>query len=122
MPQRYFDPLAVDSGKLRHLVQIQEQTTTQDSLGGQIEVWTTVRTTWASIVYATISSKENYQNGAFSAQATHIITIRATPAPPIKPGMRVVFGSHIYLIQPFDDVQLQGVKLNLQCLEINGAQ
>lgn len=116
------NPLSTDSGKRRHVVQIQQQTTTQDAMGGPIEVWTTIRTTWASIVYASQGTKENYQAGAFSAQVTHIITILATPAPPITPGMRVLFGSHIYLIQPFDDVQMQGVKLNLQCLEIAGSQ
>ena len=116
------NPLGTDSGKRRHVVQIQQQSTTQDSLGGQVETWTTVRETWASIVYVPAGSKENFQNGQFSSQITHIITILATPAPPIKPGMRILFGSHVYLIQPFDDVQLQGVKLNLQCIEIDGSQ
>jgi SPP1 family predicted phage head-tail adaptor len=116
------NPLSIESAARRHVVQIQQQSTTQDGLGGQIEVWTTVRTTWAKIVYLAAGSKENYQSGAFSSQVTHIITIVATPVPPIKPGMRIVFGSHVYLIQPFDDVQLQGVKLNLQCIEIAGSQ
>jgi head-tail adaptor len=115
------NPLSIASGARRHVIQVQQQTISQDSFGGQIEVWTTIRTTWASIVYATTNTKENFQ-GAFSSQVTHVITILATPAPLITPGMRILFGSHIYLIQPFDDVQLQGVLLKLQCLEIAGGQ
>jgi head-tail adaptor len=121
MAPRYFDPLVVNPGTLRHQVQIQQQVTAQDAMGGQTESWNTVRTTWASIVYMANGSKENYQEG-FSAQVTHIITVRGLPAPAITPGMRVLFGSHVYLIQPFDDVQLQGVLLKLQCLEIAGGQ
>jgi len=96
--------------------------TAQDALGQPIALWSTIRTTWASIRYTTSGTKEDYQSGQFSAQVTHIITIRATSTPKIAPGMRVVFGTHTYLIQLFDDVGLQGVLLHLQCLEIDGSQ
>jgi SPP1 family predicted phage head-tail adaptor len=117
---------ASNSGLRRHQVQIQSADVTpngQDEYGEEIPTWDTVRTTWASITTASApKAKEDYQAGQFSGQVTHIINIRYTATPPIVGGMRVLFGSHIYLIQTVDNIDLRGISVNLMCLEINGAQ
>lgn len=115
--------IIVNPGDRRHQVQIQQQSAMQDGYGGEVTTWNTIRTTWASIV--TAGSKqptEQFQQGQFSAQVTHIINIRWTASPVIQGGMRVVFASHTYLIQTVDNVNVSGVSVNLMCLEINGSQ
>jgi len=110
-------------GDRRHQVQIQQQSTTQDDMGGPISVWTTIRTTWASITtMGAPKAKEDYQAGQFSAQVTHIINIRWTASPELAGGMRVAFGSHVYLIQTVANADLRNISVDLMCLEINGGQ
>jgi SPP1 family predicted phage head-tail adaptor len=111
----------IRAGDLRHQVQIQQRSTQQDELGGQITVWQTIRTTFARI--ATVGTKDDYQAGQFSAQVSHTITVRAyAGATEILPGMQVVFGSHTYIIQAIDNAEMRNIYLNLICLEINGGQ
>lgn len=113
--------LGINPSQLRHQVEIQTQipvaNTTGALTGGP---WSTIRTCFARITMA--MAREDYQSDQFSAQVTHIITVRCVESPPIAPGMRVVFGAHIYLIQTVDNVELRNILLNLMCLEINGGQ
>jgi head-tail adaptor len=114
--------LAVNPADRRHWVQIQSEGTAQDVVGGQTSTgWATIRATWASI--STVGSKNAFQAGQFSAQVTHIINIRAIVGDTeITPGMRVVFGIHVYPILDVDNVELRNISINLICLEINGGQ
>ena len=111
---------------MRNRVDIQVQGTARGPTGGQSATgWNTVRTTWASI--ETIGQKEAYQADQFSAQVSHVITLRWSPVPDILPGMRVVYTQqsgvvHAYLVQGVDNVKMRNVKVKLLCLEINGGQ
>jgi len=113
--------------RLRHQVQLQQQSTTQDGYGGEVKSWTTIRSPWAEI--ALLTSKEDYQEGQFSAQVSHRITIRAAAdQPSALPGMQIVYVNatsgitHAYLVQAIDNVDVRNVLVNLLCLEINGGQ
>lgn len=118
--------VVIAPGELRSAIQIQAQTANVDALGGQTSAsWTTVRSTMAGI--ATFGQKDRYQAEQFTAQVTHTITVRWTPAPSILPGMQVLYieqnGTiHLYTVQAVDNVLMRNVKLNLLCLEINGGQ
>jgi len=115
--------IVIDPGGRRHLVQIQQQSSTQTATGAEVTSWTTIRSTWASIVTAGAKQPtEAYQQGQFAALVTHIINVRWTGMPEIVGGMRVVFGSHVYLIQTVDNTDLRNISVKLMCLEINGAQ
>ena len=121
------NPLSILAGDLRHQVQIQMPPSApnqQDEYGGELPGdWSTVRTTWARISTANSTRpREAYQADEFSAQVTHIISVRYTATPPITGGMRVLFGSHVYLIQTVDNIDQRNVRVDLMCLEINGAQ
>ena len=110
-------------GARRHVVNIQQQSTTQDEYGGQVTTWNTVRSTWASLSTANAKTfTEAFQSGEFSGQVTHVINIRYTASPVITPGMRITFQTHVYQIQAVDNLNLDGIEVNLLCLEINGAQ
>jgi SPP1 family predicted phage head-tail adaptor len=114
------DPLAIPSGAMRHEIQIQQQTTTPDSFGQPQPTWTTVLTAMAA--FATLSEREVYQL-QFTAQVTHRITVRwPGTSIGIAGGMRVLFGTRVFLIQTPDNVQERNRVLHLMCLEINPVQ
>jgi head-tail adaptor len=116
----------IPAGSLRHQVQIQQQTPgARTPAGSPLATWCTIRTTMARIV--SIKQIEDYQQGQFSGQATHTITVRWSPTPEILGGMRVIYTpgsgpSHTYLVQIVDNVNLRNIRIDLMCLEINGAQ
>jgi SPP1 family predicted phage head-tail adaptor len=118
----------IDAGSLRHRIQIQmSNPAAQDATGGQIATaWTAVRSTWASIE-AVGGGKEQYQSEQFSAQVTHMIIMRYSAQPAIRPGMQVVFTEgngtvHTYQIQAVVNVKLRNTVLNLLCNEVDGGQ
>lgn len=114
------DPLAIPSGAMRHEIQIQQQTSAQDSFGQPQQSWTTVLTTLAAI--ATLSQREVYQL-QFLAQVSHRITIRWPGSSiGIAGGMRILFGSRVFQIQTPDNVQERNRVLHMMCLEINPVQ
>lgn len=116
---------AVNPSRLRHRVQILQQSTTKTGLGSVLNSWSVIRSPWADI--ATTATKENFQAGEFTGEITHVVTVRWVAAPQILPGMRVVFTEasgmvHAYEIQTIDNVGLRNVLISLMCLEISGAQ
>lgn len=114
------DPLALDAGRLRQVVQLQAQTMTPDAETGEpSQAWETVLETRAEI--RTASSKEAYQAQQFSAQVSHVVTIRwPGQSPVIRGGMRVQFGSRYFTLQYPDNVLERNRVLQLYCMEING--
>ena len=84
-------------GLLRHRVEIQQATRTQDSYGDAIETWSTIATVWASV--EPISGRELWQAQQAQADVTHTITIRVDSSTPILPEHRVKWGSRIFHVE-----------------------
>lgn len=123
MSSKYFNPLALNAGGLRHQISIQAQSTMQDATTGESSsVWNDVLTTWASI--DTVSSMERYQRGTageFVAQVSHLVKIRWPGAEiGIAGGMKVLFGTRSFVIQTVENMQELNRVINLSCLEVNG--
>lgn len=116
------NPLVIPPGYCRHQVTIQSKDTTQGGGGDPTETWTSVLTVLAGIT--TRTQREAYQTGAvsqFVEQVIQIVTIRyPVPDVTIAGGMRVVFGSRLFIVQSADNVQERNRVLNLTCLEVNG--
>lgn len=113
--------LAINSGELRHAIQIQKQTATQSASGAPQQSWTTILSTVAKI--STASSREVYQASQFTAQVSHVITIRwPGSSVTILGGMQVLFGSRVFKLQTVENPLERNRLLLLHCLEINGAQ
>ena len=113
------DPLSIPSGAMRHEIVIQKQVSGQDSFGQPQPNWTPVLTVLAAI--STLSMREVYQM-QFIGQVSHRITFRwPGSSSAITGGMRVLFGSRVFLIQAPDNVQERNRVLHLLCLEINPA-
>jgi head-tail adaptor len=115
------DPLYIQPGELRHKVQIQAQTDTRDAAGKPVATWAVVLNTRAKIDGpAGKTYKESFTNNALSSQSSDFITIRWPGAAiTIEPGMRVILGDNIYLIQVVDNVLHRNRKVNLACLHID---
>lgn len=114
---------SLEPGKLRHQVQIQQRSTTQDQYGQELETWTTILTKWARIEAA--KESEIYQSGALTSRVTHTITVR-WDSTQIAPGMRVLytssFGNHYYQIQNVTNIEERNVVAILDCLELDEAE
>lgn len=115
------DPVVINSGELRHQVQIQKLETTQSSTGAPSTTWDTILTTMAAIM--TASSREVYQASQFTAQVSHVVKIRWPGSGiTLAGGMQVIFGSRTFKLQTVENVQERNRVMLLHCLELNGIQ
>lgn len=86
----------MNAGKLRHIIALDEFTTTQDSESGAVsEAWAEFASVHAEIV--PLSGREFVSASAIQAGVTHRITIRWRDG--VLPSMRVRHGSQIYNIK-----------------------
>jgi head-tail adaptor len=115
------DPLLIQPGELRHLVQIQQATDTRDAAGQPVATWAVVLTTRAKIDGPSgMTYRESFANNALASVSSDFLTIRwPGAAVTIKPGMRVIFGKNTYLIQAVDNVLHRNRKVNLACIQID---
>ncbi len=112
------NPLALSAGQLRHEIRIQKL----DDAGGQgcdsVPAWQTVLVCFAGI--DTMSSREVFRAQQFTAQVTHRITIRYPGNIGIGPGLQILFGARIFVVQTVENVQERNRVLYLMCVEVNG--
>jgi len=83
----------IEAAALNRRVQIQTETSTQDSYGQPVMTWTTVYTCWAEIA-PYISARGSgiiFAGEEFLSRATTEITIRWTSMLSIEPNMRVIY-------------------------------
>lgn len=111
---------SLEPGQLRHRIQIQSQTSTSDGYGQPQATWSTLLTTWSRI--SVIKQNEVFQADQFTSKVSHTITMRFPNTITVTPGMRAVFGSHIYLIQALNNIDERGLILQMLVLAINESQ
>jgi SPP1 family predicted phage head-tail adaptor len=114
------EPLIINPADLRHSIQIQERSTTQDQYGQPLEVWCTLITTRARI--RTLSLREQFAQAGFSSQATHQITMRWQGSVPLQAGQRIVFGTRVFLVQSVENVLERNRVINLLVIEQQATQ
>jgi SPP1 family predicted phage head-tail adaptor len=101
------------AGKLRHLIEFQEESTTQGDYGSQKGAWVTTATAYASI--EPVGGKETATLPTFYAEATHKIVTRYQPG--ITPKLRVKYGDRLFDIKQVLNVGERNVELNIACTE-----
>jgi SPP1 family predicted phage head-tail adaptor len=107
--------MAMRAGKLRHRVTIQEdQGTTQDSLGQEIEDWQDVATVWAAV--EPLQGREFLEAKQLQAEVTTRIRIRYRSG--IEPEMRVVWGDHTYDVISVIETESRRREIELMCMEV----
>lgn len=107
------------AGQLKRRIEVQAESTSQDTMGGPVTTWSTLYSCWAKI--ATLRVQERYGAGNFDPQVTHRVTIRYPgPDPGIVAGMRVSYKTRAFKIQTVDNAFEDDRVLYLMCLEIRG--
>ena len=86
--------MALDAGKLRHKVEIQEFIEVINSFGEREKYWAHVADVWAAI--EPLSAKEFVAAQQMQSSVTARITIRYRPG--IKPEMRILHRGKVYNI------------------------
>ncbi|PCI04336.1 MAG: phage head-tail adapter protein [Hyphomicrobiales bacterium] len=89
----------IQSGSFRRRVTLQEETETPDGCGGFTTGWVSVSDIWAQITpvgSASISRADNVDQ-----EVTHTVMVRKTGN--LQQGMRLLFGSRIFLINSVYD-------------------
>jgi SPP1 family predicted phage head-tail adaptor len=114
------DVLTIQPGELRHSIKIQAATPTRDTAGQQVDNWTTVLETRASIENTNSRTfKMSFTNNMLASQSTDAIVIRWPGAGvDLRPGMRVLYGDNRFLVQAVDNVQRRNRKVVLACMAI----
>lgn len=100
------------------MITINQQSSTQDSVGQPVLTWTAIRTCYAG--FNLISMKEAFGNNQLTSLSTDVWTMRWT-ATEIKPGMQIVFGSSTYKVQAINNPGKRNILLHVLCLDLNAA-
>ena len=102
------------AGNLRHLVELQEQTSVDDGAGGSETSYVPRATMWADITAT--SGREFFQAKTLMPELTHQVEIRYRTD--VKPGMRFVEGQKVYRIQAAPDPEGRQRRLLCMCQEL----
>lgn len=113
-------PWMIDPGRLRNEIQIASKSAAQDGFGQPLNTWAPYLTTFAEI--RQLSGQELFQGDQFTSASQIRITIRSPwPSPTVNVGDRILFGTHTYVIQIINDIEMRNLLLELTCLEIDGS-
>lgn len=101
-------------GELRHRVNLQSSSASQNDYGEQTESWTTYTTVWAAI--KTLSGRELEHAQQISAEATHRVTARYNSS--VTEENRVIFGSRTFEVVSINNPEERNEYLILLCKEV----
>lgn len=103
----------IRSGKLRHEIQIQDNTQGDDSAGGLPDSWATVATVWGNI--DRVEEDEKLNAGMLQNVITHKVVIRFYDG--LTVSHRLLFGTRVFEIISIEDRHEREFKHVLQCFE-----
>lgn len=107
----------MNSGKLRHRIEIQQKTATQDTFGAPVDTWAEFATVWAEIKPASSTDRVAF-NQATAPETTHKVNIRYLAG--VTSDMRVMFGSRVFEITaPPLNWDERNKELTLMCRELS---
>ena len=101
----------MQTGTLRHRVDIQQRTGTLDTFGQAVQTWATLFTCWASI--EDISGKELFASMAINSEISTHIYIRYRAG--LTAAHRVLYQGAVYNIQAVVDATGRKRELHLMC-------
>lgn len=106
--------MGIGLGRLRHRVTLQQQSSTQDGYGEQVNSWSDLKTVWASV--EPLKGRELYAAQQVKTEITTRIKMRYRAGVVSK--MRVVYGSKTYDILSVIDAEERHIELHLMCMEL----
>lgn len=109
----------MQAGKLYHRITFLSSTSTQNSVGETIPVWTTqVCTVWASIKPLSGKQLALAQANTVTSTATHEVVMRYHPAVVGQLNYRVKFGNRVFRVNSILDTEELGYELRLTVTEV----
>ncbi len=108
--------MVITIGQLRERVELQELTTTRDSIGGIIETWTTTDTLWAKV--EPMSAGEQYRRQQIQAGADWKITTRYRRDISPTPQMRFRWQGHTFEIKGVTNADMLRRFSTFTCAEL----
>lgn len=107
----------IESGRLRHPIELQRKTATRDAFGEPIETWATYKRVRAEIIGG--AGAERVVGQQVTGRGGLVVRIRyRSPEPEIVE--RVKFGSRTFDINDVDNVEQRNRELILTCTEVTG--
>lgn len=103
----------VSPSALRHRVQVQARSSSQDTFGQEVQTWATVLAVFAAIEPSL--GRSQLSGEAQTSTVTHVVTIRWRAG--ITARMRLLYGSRVFEIESVVDVEERHFWLELQCVE-----
>lgn len=100
-------------GKLRHYVDLQSATASQNDFGEQVKTWSTDESIFAQI--EPLRGQQLLQYSQVNAELTHRIIIRYTSN--ATPEKRIKFGTRIFDISVVRNIEERNVYQELLCKE-----
>lgn len=104
----------MNSGDLRHRIQIKKLATIRNEFNEQIEEWNLVKKVWAAIIPAL---GRNYY-AADQTQTDAKTKINTRYHPEITREMRIYYGNKVYEIIDIQDVETRHEELAIYCSEV----
>lgn len=103
----------MQAGRLRHRVEIQTFTETQDTFGEPDRTWATADTVWAAI--EPLRGQELLSAQEINAETSHRVRLRYHSS--VTPTARFKFGTRIFDILSVINWQERGASLEVLCTE-----
>lgn len=101
-------------GRLRHRITFQQQSSTQDGYGEQVNTWSNLKTVWASV--EPLHGRERFAAQQVHSETTTRIKMRYQAG--IESKMRALYGSKTYDILSVIDLEERRIVLHLMCMEL----
>jgi head-tail adaptor len=106
--------MQIKIGRLKHYVELQSKSSSQDAMGGDTETWSKVTDFYASIQAET--AKEIVSGDQVHQEVTYIIRTRAVGLT-ITPSMQIVWGSRVFKIVSAINAQERDIMLEILAIE-----
>ena len=104
------------SGRLRHLVEIWNPTTTADAMGGRTAAYTLAESVYAEVM--PLSAKEYFANQQVQSTVTHRVRMRYTSN--LTPKSRIVHDSRTFEVTYYRNVEERDEMVEAMCTEATG--
>lgn len=105
----------VNSGRLRHIINIQKSAVTRDAFGAETITWSDFTSSIRADVQP-LSMREFFQAQQVGSELTHKVTMRYSTG--IEPAMRVLYDSKQYDIKSIIDEDERHKKITLLCSRV----
>lgn len=109
--------MMLQAGKLRHYVEVQEQSSVKSAAGGITDQWTKLFDQFAQV--RPVRGREAYIADQLLSELSHVVVMRwSSQSSAITVKNRIIYDNRIFQIQNIIDVEERKIELRFYCVEI----